>query len=51
MNSPRRRDLDGDELAQEGAEGLGILTSDRTQVFSAAEDPRLGDHALRKGLP
>ena len=29
--------LDGDELAQEGTEGLGILTSDRTQVLSAAE--------------
>ena len=30
-------DLDGDELAQEGAEGLGILTSDRTQVLDAAD--------------
>src|SRR6476659_4524232 len=29
--------LDGDELAQEGAEGLGILTSDHTQVLNAAE--------------
>jgi hypothetical protein len=31
------RDLGGDELAQKGAEGLGILTSDRTQVLDATE--------------
>jgi hypothetical protein len=31
-------DLDGDELAQEGAEGPGILRSDRKEVLSATED-------------
>ena len=32
------RDLDGDELAQEGAERPGILRSDRTEALSATED-------------
>jgi hypothetical protein len=32
------RDLDGDELAQEGAEGLGILCSNLAPVLSTAEN-------------
>ena len=44
-------DLDGDELAQEGAEGFGILTSDRAQVLdidtaeNAENDGGLGGRA------